>query len=585
MVSEIANPVNTSDFLSRCREMALEYWRASFSVIPIRLDGTKRPKIKWQQFQNRRASESEVSAWFSEPVDAGIGIVCGRVSGNLEVLDFDKPSAFIAWSELLDDHTPGFFERLLVIETPSGGKHVLYRCAEIEGNRKLAMRGIDGARKVKTLIETRGGGGYFIAPGSPPAVHPSNKPYQVLDGDLFNPPLITPDERALLIGLACSLNEYFPPERVIGVLEQSAEKCDRLRPGDDFNAKASWAEVLEPHGWGCMKNRNGVGYWKRPGTSDKPYHATTNFGGRDMLHVFTTSTEFGAGMSHTKFGAHAVLNHAGDFRAAAKALAQEGYGGHKAECESQPDEDSDEDVDPPISCDERRERKLRAMARDAANVMDVIMQLFSALGVKGNHARIVNALLAVSGGRLTKFVTTHAILHERGYENLKPEWKDSAEKIKTGRVSRDISHLLDALFDAGLILRLPHSSEGLLDYRPGSRNLATGAGLGSKFRLNFLRYALMTLDYAMEKRQDFEFAWQARQAGVAQVAKSILKYNPPCRYEEGETENEKLLKASRRAKAALRRLSRVVAESGKDSGPIDQASEIVQKAALSWEGH
>jgi hypothetical protein len=582
------NKLVLSDF-SRCRDSALDYLHAGYSLIPVKLDASKQPKIRWAEYQRRRPTEKEVNNWFASP--AAIGIVCGSVSGNLEVLDFDDASAFIAFSELLDDHAPGLFERLPVIATPSGGRHMLYRCAEIEGSRKLAMRavkvqeGTDGARfdgvgwiKLRTLIETRGEGGYIIAPSSPPKVHPSGKAYQILDGDILNPPSLNPDMRMLLLGLACALNEHFPHEKVVGVLEQNPKNIDGLRPGDDFALKASWSNVLEPHGWRCVKARQGVAYWKRPGVSEKPYHATTGFGGRDTLYVFTTSTEFAAGLSYTKFGAYTILNHAGDFKASARVLADEGYGeqGQLGTCE---DEGDNDDPDPPIAEDPKRERRLRAMAADAASVIDVIMQLLSVLGVKGNHTRIVNALVAVAGGRLTTFVATHSVLHHRGYELIKPAWADSAERIKTGRVSRDIAHFIDALEAANLVVRLPNGCEGLVNYRPGTMNMATGVGLGSRFRFNFLRHALSAIDYSLIHRGDFKFAYQAREAGVAHVAKAVHRYHiPSVSGQEQESEQGKLLKASRKAKAALRKLSVVAVQCGKKPDAIEQAAAIVERA-------
>jgi hypothetical protein len=54
--------------------------------------------------------------------------------------------------------------------------------------------------------------------------------------------------------------------------------------------------------------------------------ATTNHAASDLLYVFSTSTNFEAGRGYGKFSAYAVLNHEGDFAAAARALAEEGYG-------------------------------------------------------------------------------------------------------------------------------------------------------------------------------------------------------------------------------------------------------------------
>ncbi|RPI29821.1 MAG: hypothetical protein EHM61_00315 [Acidobacteria bacterium] len=59
--------------------------------------------------------------------------------------------------------------------------HLYYRADGVAGNQRLAFRrASEDAAKV--LIETRGEGGYVIAPGSPPACHPSGKSYQLRQG-------------------------------------------------------------------------------------------------------------------------------------------------------------------------------------------------------------------------------------------------------------------------------------------------------------------------------------------------------------------------------------------------------------------
>jgi hypothetical protein len=72
---------------------AHDYWHAGLVPIPLRLDGSKRPAIDaWQRWQSERPSEQQLTEWFAKP--AGIGIVCGIVSGGVEVIDFDESTLF-----------------------------------------------------------------------------------------------------------------------------------------------------------------------------------------------------------------------------------------------------------------------------------------------------------------------------------------------------------------------------------------------------------------------------------------------------------------------------------------------------------
>ena len=66
-----------------------------FSVIPIKSDGSKAPAVAWKPYQQRIAKPEKLNQWSSNGY--GIGIVAGKVSSNLEIIDFDDPAAFERW--------------------------------------------------------------------------------------------------------------------------------------------------------------------------------------------------------------------------------------------------------------------------------------------------------------------------------------------------------------------------------------------------------------------------------------------------------------------------------------------------------
>jgi hypothetical protein len=161
---------------------ALTYDGAALAVTPIRRDGSKSPYL--DGWQDRRLTEEEIRALFDTPNPPGIGIVCGKVSDNVELLDFDEYAAtiFPAWGELVEAECPGLVARFCVVQTPDYGYHCRYRCRGIviPGNTKLAQEPYKdpktGKPKRRTLIETRGEGGQGLAPGCPPECHPSGHP-------------------------------------------------------------------------------------------------------------------------------------------------------------------------------------------------------------------------------------------------------------------------------------------------------------------------------------------------------------------------------------------------------------------------
>lgn len=137
--------------------------------------------------------------------------------------------------------------------------------------------------------------------------------------------------RKLMIDIARSFNEYIPPPALSWDTPSPASDDGGNRPGDVFNRKATWDEVLVPHSWQYLGRTGNRGDWKRPGKTEPGLSATTGHchsqAGEDLLYVFSSNAEpFEAGKTYSKFGAFAVLNHNGSFTEASKALAAKGYG-------------------------------------------------------------------------------------------------------------------------------------------------------------------------------------------------------------------------------------------------------------------
>jgi hypothetical protein len=131
----------------------------------IIIDSNKRAVLPWKAYQQRQVTAAELEQQRRHPNAHGEAIICGAVSGNLEVIDcdlkYDHEGKVRAG--LMDAIPEAIRERLQVVETRSGGWHLYYRCATIAGNMKLAQRPTTEAEangnpsdKVRVLIETRG---------------------------------------------------------------------------------------------------------------------------------------------------------------------------------------------------------------------------------------------------------------------------------------------------------------------------------------------------------------------------------------------------------------------------------------------
>ena len=309
---------------------ALAAHAAGIVALPVKTDGTKAPALSsWKQYQACMPSLDQLAAWFAPGSTDGIGILTGSGSGGLEMLELEgRAVASGAWqrlcdlaedngaAELLQRVSHGYHE-----DTPSGGMHLVYRVSTPRRNTKLA-RTVDG----QVLAETRGEGGFVVIAPSAGRSHPSGRPWQLASGGLGSIVTIEDEERDLLWALASMLDEQPEPEAQQPVPGLLASVPGR-RPGDDFSERTSWEDILIPHGWRIARVMGKGLAWRRPGKADG-ISATSNQSGDgvDRLYVFTTSTAFESERPYTKFAAYALLDHGGDYQAAARALAASGYG-------------------------------------------------------------------------------------------------------------------------------------------------------------------------------------------------------------------------------------------------------------------
>jgi putative DNA primase/helicase len=319
-------------------QVALAYHAAGLGVIPIRPDGSKAPALsRGHPYLQRRPTPADLRRWFAAGRN-GIAIACGAVSGNLETLDFETAAICRTWCRLVEAWAPGLVTRLCWVRTPGHlgqrGMHARYRCRAVVIPASTALasepeREGDGPNRApaagprtRVLIETRGEGGYAIAPGSPRGCHEAGRPWEHVGGpDLLHLPDLTPPERAVLLLSARALDRPVLHHHAAGPPHRAGHGGAAL-PGDDFNRHGpDWAELLEPHGWELVRAAGAVRYWRRPGKSRGSWSATTGFcrsrEGYDLLHVFSSNAApFRQGGSYSKYRAHVLLSHRGDDRAA-----------------------------------------------------------------------------------------------------------------------------------------------------------------------------------------------------------------------------------------------------------------------------
>lgn len=295
----------------------------------IVIDANKRAVLPWKRFQAERITAAELDQQRKHPKAHGEAIICGAVSGGLEVIDCDLKYDITGKvrAELMQAIPEAIRARLLVVETRSGGWHLYYRCPVIAGNMKLAQRPTtdeeqDGnpADKVRVLIETRGEGGYVAAPPTPG--------YRVLSGEIGN---LTEAEREALLEVCRSFNEYHDVVRPVSQQPSNAGQF-RKSPLDHYNEAGvdDMLNLLQEHGWQVVGERGPKVVFKRPGKTDSPssgdYHRELN-----LFSVFTTSTQFEAGKGYSPAAVFNLLVANGDWKRTYRMLMDAGYGEKRSE--------------------------------------------------------------------------------------------------------------------------------------------------------------------------------------------------------------------------------------------------------------
>ncbi len=328
------NPENQKPQPNKLENAALDYSRAGFATLPVKQN--KRPNLKeWACYQKTKPNESVIRGWFngSNPETAGVAIIAGKVSGNVEVLDVDckydlTGSLMEDFSALVKEHVPELFPKLVIAKTVNKGFHVLFRAPVecVQGNKELAKRPATADEatsgdKVKVLIETRGEGGYIVAA---PTVG-----YSWTQGAFTDIPLITAKERETLFTIARSFDQ-------MPVKAAPEEKADQRTatgessPFDDYNERADVPALLEKHGWRFVYQRGENLHYRRPGKTESVTSASFHTGLK-TFYVFSTSTEFEAGRGYNPVQVYAQLEHGGVISAASRALYADGYGSRRKE--------------------------------------------------------------------------------------------------------------------------------------------------------------------------------------------------------------------------------------------------------------
>ncbi|MEZ0396817.1 MAG: bifunctional DNA primase/polymerase [Anaerolineales bacterium] len=137
------------------------FYQTGFSIVPLEYR-SKKPLVKWSEFQTAQPDAALLSRWFSGQVN--LGIVTGY--SNLTVIDFDNFTEFARWQKWITGLSNyAIVSRAFQVRSRRG-VHVYFRVLQPERNRHIDK------------VDIKGRYGLVTGPGS---VHESGIVYQPLN--------------------------------------------------------------------------------------------------------------------------------------------------------------------------------------------------------------------------------------------------------------------------------------------------------------------------------------------------------------------------------------------------------------------
>lgn len=121
-----------------------------YSVMPVGLD--KKPLLRsWKEYQSKRPTDEQITAWWKQFPEANIGIVTGKVSG-ITVVDLDVKDGVLLTP--LDK-----FPKTFTVRTGNGGYHLYY---QYQPGLTISA----GAYPQYPGVDMRSDGGFVVGPFS-----------------------------------------------------------------------------------------------------------------------------------------------------------------------------------------------------------------------------------------------------------------------------------------------------------------------------------------------------------------------------------------------------------------------------------
>ena len=305
---------------------AKEMLNNGYSVLPLRMP-EKRPIGNWKEFQEKHITPQLFFEKINTYDNVGIGVVCGKVSKNLECLDIDdKKFAGIGNRFLneLKEIYPELYVKLRIEKSINNGVHILYRVnGEVGRTRNLSKRYATEQElklrpdlKTITFIEVKGEGGKITIPPT--------AGYSFIQEN--EPPLLSRYEADLIVNLALNFNE------VVDVVKPVRKSTKEMRnysinPFDDYNSTNEAENFLLSLGWKIVSDNRNFTYYQKPSEKQNGAVSLSFIKKERYFYCFSESgTGLESERGYSPSSLVCTLKFNNDFKLLFAELVREGYG-------------------------------------------------------------------------------------------------------------------------------------------------------------------------------------------------------------------------------------------------------------------
>lgn len=295
---------------------------SGFSLITA--SANKKPNMRtWKAYQTTPITKQEFQKAYNSTDTLAPTEIVGILTGynGLEVIDVDLkvfatlPEQEAFWKELhsyIKDNIDDFDKKFVIYKTKNQGYHILYRCATIQGNTKIAA--LKGHKEA--VIESRGKGGYVVVYDN-----------KISTKDYLNISTISDRDREILWTICRTYNYVNETELIQPDKKVSKEFVEQgLTTWQDYNQRHSIWDVIHDDFKIVRKLSKHTAILRHGATSAQSGYVYTDSG---CMFLFSTGTIYPNEKLINPFAAYTYKYHNGNFTEAARDLYSKGYGSRK----------------------------------------------------------------------------------------------------------------------------------------------------------------------------------------------------------------------------------------------------------------